>query len=554
MTLRRTAVLAALVFGTCSVALTTGVRAQSMDDTRRLIEELQRQVQVLKDRLDKQEAQQKAQAAQPPAAAPPAGVAGGHEFLERKPGNNMTFFTRGGEATFYGNLDISLDALTKGIAGKTCSTTADPNCAPHANPIGRVGYMSDLSTNISYFGLRGFQNVGKMPFDFVYQLETALDLTVSSGTVETNSNNSNVVRSGLTTRNTFIGLGSPTWGALKVGKTDTPYKTSTARMNPFSGMIGDYSAIMGNTGGDNRVEFGVPRMEHSIWYESPKVAGVSANVLFSPGQNRSYDSDNISSGSSDCAGGNAPGSGGTPACSDGAFSDAFSANVAYVGVKNLYVTAAYEMHRRVNRTSDIVDNTFTPYYDQGDVADESARKAGVQYQLPTKTTVSFIWEDLRRNVPSYLNYQNERQRTGYWFSVSQEITSADSIHFGWAHANAAVGDPGQHNAAGVDVTTSTNPQGVMLAGMGHVDNSANMFTAMARHRFDRNLSIYANWATTINHKYGHYDLGAGGRGVTTDCHDASNADGTGASINSGGPRCWAGGHLMGFSVGMNYRF
>ena len=42
---------------------------------------------------------------------------------------------------------------------------------------------------------------------------------------------------------------------IKVGKTDASYNISTAGMNLFSGMIGDYSAVMGNTGGDNRVEF-----------------------------------------------------------------------------------------------------------------------------------------------------------------------------------------------------------------------------------------------------------------------------------------------------------
>ena len=44
-------------------------------------------------------------------------------------------------------------------------------------------------------------------------------------------------------------------------------------MNPFSGMLGDYAVVMGNTGGDNRVEFGT-RIDHSIWYESPKFGGV----------------------------------------------------------------------------------------------------------------------------------------------------------------------------------------------------------------------------------------------------------------------------------------
>jgi predicted porin len=556
MRFRVSAALAALIFGTTAGVGSTGAYGQSNDDTRRMIEELQKQIEVLKDRLDKQEAQQKAQPAGPtaiaPAGKPPA--EGQRAFLERKPGDNVTFFTYGGEATIYGNLDMSYDVISKGISGMTNDSPAGPGTGGH--PVGNGGYMQDISTNISYLGIRGFQAVGTMPFSFVYQLETALDLSVSSGTVETNSNTSDVVRSGLTTRNTFMGLASPTFGSLKFGKTDTPYKTSTARMNAFSGMIGDYASIMGNTGGDNRVEFGVPRMEHSIWYESPSFAGLSGILLYSPGQNRAYDSSNVPSGSSDCAGGNVPGSGGLPvACNDGAFSNAYSVDLAYAGVKNLYVTTAYEMHRKVNRTSDLVNfATGNPQYDQGDVADEHAWKIGAQYRFPTKTTVNFIWEEMRRDVPGYLDVQNERSRNGFWFAVSQELTPSDSIHFGMAHAYATPGDPGQHNAAAQDTTFSNNPQGIPIAGQGHVDNSSTMLTAMVNHRFDRNLSIYFNWATQLNHQYGHYDLGAGGRGVTTDCHDASNPDTSGFDPNGGAPHCWAGGHLQGFSMGMNYRF
>jgi len=85
--------------------------------------------------------------------------------------------------------------------------------------------------------------------------------------------------------------------------------------------------IMGNTGGDNRVEFGT-RLAHAIWYESPNWSGVSFSALWSPGQNRADDSSNIASGEPECSGGNVPGSGGLPvACNDGAYSDAFSAGV-----------------------------------------------------------------------------------------------------------------------------------------------------------------------------------------------------------------------------------
>ncbi len=199
------------------------------------------------------------------AEAPTPAPAVSHKFFEPKEGKGVTFYTlKGGEITFYGNLDVSFDTTTKGI-----SDLKDSN---GKGPVGNVGWMPAMSTNLSYIGARGFQRLGE-PFSFVYQLETELIIAASSGLSESNSNKSDVVKGGLTSRNTFIGFSTP-WGSLKFGKTDAPYKMSTARMNPFLGMIGDYAVVMGNTGGDNRVEFGT-RLDNSIWYESPKIYGLS---------------------------------------------------------------------------------------------------------------------------------------------------------------------------------------------------------------------------------------------------------------------------------------
>jgi predicted porin len=523
------AAVCAATFGAAGVTFAGGAFAQSPSDMKAQIEALQQQLQILKERLDKQEAQQAQSSGQMSPAGrggPGGGAASGateRAFLERKEGDGITFYTRGGEVSVYGNLDLSLDSTTKGISGMT-GNGGD-------SPAGNGGWMGAISSNLSYVGVRGFQRLGDMPMNFVYQLETQIDVSATSGTGISNSNTSNQVKGGLTSRNSFIGLASPAWGAVKIGKTDAPYKTSTGRMNPFLGMLGDYSVIMGNSGGDNRVEFGT-RMDHSIWYESPSWGGISFNALYSPGQNRADDSSNVSAGESDCAGGNIPGSGLLPAaCNDGAFSNAYSASLSYTN-KALYITGAYEMHRKVNRTSDLA------VFDPTDVADEHAAKLGLQYTFPTMTTVSAFWEDLKRDVPSALSFQNERSRTGFWLAVSQGITSKDSLHLGWAHANHTPGDPGQHNTPGGD-----NP-----------DNVANMVTLAWKHQMDKNLSIYANWAETINHRDAHFDLGAGGRGVTTDCHDAANPDGSGFDPNGGAPHCFAGGHLRGISLGMKYVF
>jgi|HubBroStandDraft_4_1064222.scaffolds.fasta_scaffold03509_6 hypothetical protein len=61
---------------------------------------------------------------------PPSGQRG---FFERNPRERTTFYLPGGALATYGNLDASVDAITKGIAGKI---------GPDGNPpVGNMGWM-----------------------------------------------------------------------------------------------------------------------------------------------------------------------------------------------------------------------------------------------------------------------------------------------------------------------------------------------------------------------------------------------------------------------------
>jgi predicted porin len=488
----------------------------------------------------------------------------GHAFLERKPGKDLTFYTPGGEITAYGQFDVSLDGATKNIK-------SGPVAPDGSTPVGNFGWMPDISTNISYLGVRGFQRIPGQSFNFVYQFEAGIDISAAAGTKQSNSNLSNQVNGSLFSRNSFIGVSSHDYGAIKVGKSDGPYKNSTAAFNPFSGMWGDYAVVMGNTGGDNRVEFGT-RISHAIWYESPKFGGgFQFNVMFAPGQNRADDSSNLSAGESDCAGGNDPTSGANPlvSCSDGAFSNAVSTNLSYTNGP-LYMTAAYEFHQNVNRSSDLAGAYGVPVMlgaqdcsafltapgviaagGSGalaqqqcleDTANEDAMKLGIMYTFPTKTTVGVIGERMHRYVPADIDFQNERTRYGSWLVVSQELSPMDSLHFGWAHAFASPGNPGQHND-----TTLITANGAVY---GPTENQADMLTAAWKHKYSENLTWYTNVAATFNGPDAHYDLGAGGRAVTTDCHDAAFAPG-GITSN---PHCWTGTTIVGVSTGLQWKF
>jgi predicted porin len=553
---------------------------------------------ALKARLNKVETKRPVEAASAPAVSPsvrsvvatgiatparsltaPEIDANGHGFLEHKKGNPLTFYTPGGEITGYGNIDISVDDTTKAFGGNVNTNPAFTG-ASEPFPIGNFGWMPAISSNSSYLGVRGFQVLPNFPANFVYQLEVGFEVSAVPGLKQTNSQISDNVNGSLFNRNTYIGFASPEFGAIKIGKTQAPYENSTGGFNPFAGQIGDMRVIMGNTGGDNRVEFAT-RLEHSIWYESPTIGGFQFNALFSPGQNRSQISDNIAAGSSDCPGGNDPTSGGLfpNGCNDGAFSNAVSTNLSYTKGP-FYATVAYERHFKVNRQSDIsgiygvgsaVNNvpTFTlvtpgvngngpfgafPNATQlaafnADVADEDAFKVAALYTFPTKTTVGGIFEMMHRYVSPLISFQNERQRNGTWLFATQELTPQDSVSVGWAHAFAAVGDPGQHNSGnnGVPIPGTVSSDGLFVI---NNDNQADMITANYKHKFGDNLTWYTAVAATINGPNAHYDLGAGGHGVTTDCHSAFGASG---GLESQ-PHCWVGPTLAGVSTGLQWRF
>jgi predicted porin len=517
------------------------------------------------------------------APAPPAKAlleseidAQGHGYLEHKKGNPLTFYTPGGEITAYGNFDISIDDTTKSL------TNFDLN--GHSAPIGNFGWLPAIASNSSYLGVRGFQRLPNFPANFVYQVELGFDISATPGLRQTNSQISDNVNGALFNRNTWVGFANPEFGAIKIGKTNAPYDSSTGGFNPFQGQIGDMRVIMGNTGGDNRVEFS-SRLEHSIWYESPTIGGFQFNALFSPGQNRSQISDNIPAGSTDCAGGNDPLSGGLfpQGCNDGAFSNAVSTNLSYTNGP-FYATVAYERHFKVNRQSDIsgfyggcnIGQAFTDCVNQGfapvatpgffgnatqlnnflaDVADEDAFKVAALYTFPTRTTVGGIFEIMHRYVPQIIQFQNERTRNGSWLFLTQELTPIDSVSFGWAHAFKANGDPGQHNSV---TTTTPLPGTADPATCGNAcgsfvvsnNNSADMLTSTYKHKFGQNLTWYTAVAVTLNGPNAHYDLGAGGHGITTDCHDAFAA--SGGSFSQ--PHCFVGPVLAGVSTGIQWRF
>src|SRR5215831_5576274 len=362
---------------------------------------------------------------------------------------------------FFGTLDVSIDYTTKGMEDMVAYhlLCTGPNGGPpcildHTNPknggappFGRVSWLAMMSSNGSNIGYRGSHQIGKSDWDFTYQVSASIDMAAAPGLNNTWTKSSNTVQGAIGLGDTFIGLRNKSLGQVRFGEMYTPYKTSTDRLNPFPGMLGNYSVVLGNTGGDNRIEFGT-RMDHVIAYSSPNFGGFSVDASYSFGQNPDPYNNITPLGSPDCSGSNNPGSGNLFLnCDDGGFNYSYGGDLKFE-YGGLYLVAAYELHSGVNRSSDGIGsnnpiygamngagnwcntnavpgtppsgdprldcgpdsayvgfiNSFPnsavngspPYSPLYDVADESAAKAGGQYHFQFGLTVSYLWEEMKR--------------------------------------------------------------------------------------------------------------------------------------------------------------
>src|SRR5712691_497493 len=237
---------------------------------------------------------------------------------QQKPPAELKFPVGGGEVQVYGHADVSFDYVDNGLSNRI-------------GAVGNNGWLTQLSSNLSYFGVRGSRKL--TPYlTGIFQIETEVSFSATPGPTSDAQ-----VKHALGSRDTYVGV-QGNWGAIKFGKEDAPYKRTVSRLDPFINSIGDSRSIMGNSGGDNRAEF-KSRLPHSIWYETRTTHGLWASVLFSPGQNRAIDNILTARAEPNCSGGNdAP-------CNDGSWGNVFSAAITYTHGP-LYVITAYEHHAK----------------------------------------------------------------------------------------------------------------------------------------------------------------------------------------------------------------
>jgi predicted porin len=436
--------------------------------------------------------------------------------------------------TLYGSIDVSGDIFNPSVFDQ--------------------GTKFGISSNISSFGIRVRHNLAPYGWDgwaVVAQLESQVDIAAAP-----------TERASFGTRDSYLGLEGP-WGAIKAGKSDTPYKKATAAMDPFSRTLGDYNSIMGNTGGDNRAEFDW-RMNHAIWYESPIFNGFQFSALASPGQNYAKDNSDYSFGdyfqcngaSTRGSGSNFPGTGGAIAgniggngCTDGSYGNAYSAALTY---KNgpFSAIAAYELHEGVNRHGDdgLEPNLagtgfFAPIFlpDGSQVFtgthNEWAAKVGGGYHFNDglgDLQLNAYYEWIRREVTPAEEIFNERSRDGVFASATQRIGKW-AVSGSYAHAFKTPGNPAclsfnNSNAGVLCGTPGVVPVGQYQANL--FDDSASQYAIGARYYFNDWASWYVVGSVLNQGPGAHYCLGASGHGYQVCTRDAANDTIGGATIKA----------------------
>ena len=426
--------------------------------------------------------------------------------------------------TLYGSIDVSGDIFNPSVFDQ--------------------GTKFGIASNISSFGVRVRHNLAPYGWDgmaVVAQLESQVDIAAAPHE-----------RAAFGTRDSFLGVEGP-WGAVKAGKSDTPYKKSTAAMDPFSRTLGDYNSIMGNTGGDNRAEFDW-RMNHAIWYESPIFNGFQFSALASPGQNDAKDNSDYSYGDAfQCngaaargSGSNFPGTGGAAngnigghGCTDGSFGNAYSAGLTY---KNgpFNAIAAFELHEQTNRRGD--DNTqfdasnFVP----GPVllADGSTVITGVHNEWAAKVGAGYRFNDglgdlqlnafyewIRREVTAAEQPFNERSRDAVFASATQYVGKW-AISGSYAHAFKSPGNPAMLSVNDPVLAGTPTIQGNLFS------NDASQYAIGARYFFNDWASWYVVGSQINQGPGAHYCLGASGHGYQVCSRDAANDTIGGATIRA----------------------
>lgn len=155
------------------------------------------------------------------------------------------------DITIYGRAHVSVDHLDDGA--KYSETNLSSNSS-------RLGFKGDHQINPD---LKAF-----------FQIEQQINFTSGSSDSKSTS---------FATRDTFVGL-SGNFGALQVGRFDSPFKVARGPFNLFGDQVGDMNNLARVTSG--RLD---ERYDNTIQYTTPTVAGFNAKLAYSLYKGQSLD-------------------------------------------------------------------------------------------------------------------------------------------------------------------------------------------------------------------------------------------------------------------------
>ena len=145
-----------------------------------------------------------------------------------KPGNDLTFQVGGGELTLFGHVDVSVDYQTNGMSGyKNGGQTVT----------GNNGWLSDVSSNLSFFGIRGERPINS-DLKALFQFETEVAYAATPGASD-QAPDGTAQKFSLGSRNSYVGSPgqnrSTNTGLYAQGEPNCTGSNSSAGLNGNAG-------------------------------------------------------------------------------------------------------------------------------------------------------------------------------------------------------------------------------------------------------------------------------------------------------------------------------
>lgn len=162
------------------------------------------------------------------------------------------------EATVYGHFHVSIDSLDNGGTDGTAPGSA----------LAKGLYVSD---NSSRFGVKGSEDLGG-GLKALFQVENQFRSDGTGTTALSNGLNSS---GGIANRNTYAGLAGD-FGAVLIGRHDTPMKIVGRGVDLFNEQVGDARNITNNNGSEDL------RANNVIAYASPNMSGFGILAAYLP--------------------------------------------------------------------------------------------------------------------------------------------------------------------------------------------------------------------------------------------------------------------------------